>query len=215
MEYSSHLDSEKKRGKLHGDPQTTVEMFAQWWNRFFHSRIKERSLQRLGWLRIALALLILADRLLLTVDFKDFFLGPNCLLPYAATSQDESLMYAVTIFQWLPEAPDWLYWALQGQALVSAMLVLLGVAWPRLQLLLLYINMLQFNCHNAMIWDGEDVMFLFWTFFMLLMLFSIVVSNNLIAGFLDCSKAASSDIVGFFCFIPSIIFFEQSSEDTI
>jgi len=121
-------------------------------------------------MRVAFAVLILADRLLLTLDFRDFFIiknnGGKMLLPYAATSQHPSLHYTVTIFQLAPESA-WLYWTMHAQGLISAILLLLGAGWPRLQLVLLYLNMLCFHHHNAMIWDGEDVMFRVWTVLLL------------------------------------------------
>lgn len=45
------------------------------WNWFFHARAGPKACVIAGWARIAFALLILADKALLTVDFHWFFLS--------------------------------------------------------------------------------------------------------------------------------------------
>jgi hypothetical protein len=131
------------------------------WNRFFHTRAPQpRASLVAGWARVAFAFLILADRLLLTVDFQRFFI--DAMMPYEASSKNEQLEKSFSLFAVLPSTPA-SYYLMHLQGLVQALFLLLGVA-PRIQLIGVYINMLTFHHHNALIWDGEDDMFRMYAF---------------------------------------------------
>lgn len=130
---------------------------------FFHARVGSKACEMCGYVRIAYAFLVLCDKLLWSVDFEFFFLSGR--LPYEATSKIASLDNCFSIFSLAPES-DLLYLSMHVLSMVSAVLLLLGIA-PRLQLLLMHFCFLSFHHHNTVIWDGEDCMFRVWNFLMM------------------------------------------------
>jgi hypothetical protein len=154
-----------------------------WWNTFFHSRFGgdgttagERptsssmtSMKLCGWLRMAYALLLILDRLCLGQDLE-FFFSPTLhhgggVLTYQIAQQNPSTTQHTglwTLWTWIPPHSEavWL-WTFHYLALGQGILLLLGVA-PKVQLIGIYINLLSFQHHNAMLWDGEDRMFKLW-----------------------------------------------------
>lgn len=141
-----------------------LDTFTTAWNRFFHSRVGLKQCRLAGWLRVAYATLFVLDRLLLTLDL-DYLLSPsNGLLPYRLARLNPNLTAQhLTLFQLAPES-DALLWTVHIAGLVHGCLLALGVA-PRWQLFCVYINLLSFERHNYMIWDGEDEMFRTWAIF--------------------------------------------------
>ena len=142
-----------------------VRHFTTAWNQFFHARVGLPQCRVAGWLRVAYATLFVLDRLLLTLDL-DYLLSPsNGVLPYRLTRFHPALTAQHwTLFQLAPES-DVLLWTVHVVGLLHGGLLLLGIA-PRWQLFCVYINLLSFERHNYMIWDGEDEMFRTWAIFM-------------------------------------------------
>lgn len=133
----------------------------QWWTDFFHSRTDQQACIVAGYMRIAFGLLILCDRLLVSLDLGDFL----DLLPYGATSKDDEIASAITLFQLSPDS-KWLYWVLHVISMIHATLLIAGVS-PRFQLVCLHCITVSFHHHNNLLWEGEDVMFRMWTFLLL------------------------------------------------
>lgn len=126
------------------------------WDSFFHKRLGTDGCLFVGWLRMAFAFLFVADRLLLTLDLDKLLSPSRGLVPYwLGQTTVEPTMY--TIFQLAPDNDAFL-WAVHFIGIVQGILLFLGVA-PRLQLLGVYINLISFQHHNQVIWDGEDMMF--------------------------------------------------------
>jgi hypothetical protein len=151
----------------------------KWWNDFFHSRTKSPGVF-CGYLRMCYALLVLFDRLLLTVDFNWFFLSGimPCKQHYHFRYEDHYLRYSGNN----PPLPrsllcniagnvaldfvPYVFWCFHLLGIVNAVLLFLGV-YPKVQLMFLHINMLSFHFHSDLIWDGEDTMFKIWNFLFL------------------------------------------------
>jgi hypothetical protein len=148
-----------------------------WWDDFFHSRTKVRSTNAgtafvlCGRLRIAYALLLLFDRYILSYDFHYFYL--TSMMPcqqYYRTSTALPISHyspLCTIAAMVPPTQiPYVYYTFFYVGILNAVLLLLGIT-PKLQLLLLHINMISFQNHSALIWDGEDSMFKIWNFLFL------------------------------------------------
>lgn len=131
------------------------------WNAFFHSRFGPEGMKLIGWLRIFYALLFLADRLCFAADL-DFLLSPtHGVLNYRAAQQNPQLdEHMLTLFALAPDSEQ-LLWGLHYIGIVQGLLLLLGI-FPKFQLIGLYVNLLSFQHHNHMLWDGEDRMFKLW-----------------------------------------------------
>ena len=128
------------------------------WTKFFHGRLGREGCLFAGWLRISFALLFIADRLLLTLDIDPLLHPSKGLVPYWLGRQTQELepnMYS--IFSLAPESVTFL-WMVHWIGILQGILLLLGVA-PRFQLLGVYLNLVSFQHHNQVIWDGEDMMF--------------------------------------------------------
>lgn len=149
----------------------------KWWNDFFHTRTSTTSTTSVvllcGRLRIAYALLLLLDRWVLSYDFHFFFLSG--IMPCEQHYQYRSLnANSVKASSWLchlagvvpPTSSPYVYYTFFYVGILNAVLLLLGIA-PKIQLVLLHINMLSFHHHSAAIWDGEDNMFRIWNFLFL------------------------------------------------
>lgn len=126
------------------------------WAKFFHGRLGLDGCRLAGWLRIAFALLFVLDRLLLTLDLNTLLHPQDGLVPYWLGRQTgEPNMYS--IFSLAPESATFL-WTVHWIGILQGILLLLGIA-PRFQLLGVYLNLVSFQHHNQVIWDGEDMMF--------------------------------------------------------
>lgn len=127
------------------------------WNKFFHSHLGSDGCLFAGWLRIGLAFLFVVDRLLLTLDIDEYFSPSHGRIPLwlgRDTYKISDNMY--TIFQLAPESME-LIWAVHWIGILQGVLLLLGIA-PRLQIFGVYFNLVCFQHHNQVIWDGEDMM---------------------------------------------------------
>lgn len=137
---------------------------------FFHRRVTDPASFRLcGYIRMAHAFLIICDRLLLTVDFRWFFLSG--MIPYDANSKD-FYPSQFTFFSMIPPDSSAWYWGLHITCIVQAVLLFLGV-FPKFQLAGIHLIMLSFYHHNDRLWDGEDEMFRMWD----LMLFFLPLNH--------------------------------------
>jgi hypothetical protein len=161
-------------------PQSQRRSIVFWWDHFFHSRTNIQSSSSsstnaftlCGRLRIVYALLILIDRYVLSYDFEEFYLTSMmpCLQYYRPTQVLPISQYSVMctiagMVDPVTQAP-YVYYIFFYMGIVNAILLLFGVA-PKLQLLLLHVNMLSFHHHSYSIWDGEDNMFNIWNFLFL------------------------------------------------
>lgn len=133
------------------------------WNTFFHSRFGLEGLKLVGWLRMFYAVLFVVDRLCMGIDF-DFLFSPTHggVLNYHIGQQNPNANVPGlwTLFALAPDS-EALLWGLHYAGLVQGILLFLGVA-PKFQLICLYINLISFQHHNFMLWDGEDRMFKLW-----------------------------------------------------
>lgn len=128
------------------------------WDRFFHSRLGSRGCRFVGWLRVAFAVIFVADRLLLTLDI-DTLLSPSTGLVPISIGRDSYGLYdnMYTVFQLAPES-DVFMWIVHLIGILQGILLILGVA-PRFQMIGVFVNLISFRHHNMVIWDGEDQMF--------------------------------------------------------
>ena len=159
-------------------------MMMTMFHRFFHSRSTSRVFVLCGRLRIVYAILVLFDRYILYYDFHHWF-GGSTMLPCqqylitTTTSTTTSTSLMCTIAGMVdPTFSPHVYAVFFYVGIVNAVLLLLGIT-PKLQLLLLHVNMLSFHYHNNAIWDGEDVMFKIWNFlFLFLPLHHVTVYDH-------------------------------------
>jgi hypothetical protein len=177
-------------------------MVPQWWDQFFHTRTKgiqrhntshddTKNLPRqsssinafllCGRLRIAYAALILFDRFILSYDFEFFYLSGvmPCKQHFKTDFPESRLSLLCTLVAAVPQIYiPYVYYAFFYFGILNAILLLLGIT-PKLQLLLLQINMLSFHLHSDLIWDGEDAMFKIWNFlFLFLPLHRVTVYDH-------------------------------------
>ena len=144
--------------------------------------------QWIRYLRIAYGLCLLWDRILLSLDFNMFFLYPTttalsssstttpiATLPLIPCQQymfpvSETVTYPYMVNTDFPYSPlcsiasyfpfsyhSYIFYLFHIVGIVSAMLLIWNV-YPKLQLVLLHINMMSFHFHSFIIWDGEDRM---------------------------------------------------------
>jgi hypothetical protein len=130
------------------------------WNKFFHSRFGAAGLKLVGWMRICLGALILIDRICFLPD-AEFLLSPSGVLNFLAAQQNPLVSAdQLTLFSLFPESEEF-FWGLYYLGMVQAVLLMAGIL-PKFQLACLYVNMVSFQHHNHMMWDGEDRMFKLW-----------------------------------------------------
>ena len=165
----------------------------KWWNNFFHTRTTSSTeaattsvFVLCGRIRICYAILLLFDRYVLSYDFHFFFLSG--IMPcdqhynYSSINNFSSkptslLCYIVGILP--PQySSHYVYYTFFYVGVINVVLLLLGIV-PKLQLLLLHINMLSFHHHSGTIWDGEDNMFRLWNFlFLFVPLHHVTIYDN-------------------------------------
>jgi hypothetical protein len=173
----------------------TMVSLASRWNEFFHSRITTgtNAFQWIRYLRIVYGLCILFDRIMLSLDFNMFFLYPTAsnhvaapiaTLPLIPCQQylfpvSETLSYPNMVNTDFPYSPlcsiaeylplsyySHIFYFVHIMGIVNAILLIWNV-YPKLQLVLLHLNMMSFHFHSYVIWDGEDRMFKVWNFIFL------------------------------------------------
>ena len=174
--------------------------FLSAWNEFFHSRFSTKcraighpaTVAFIRYLRIAYGLCLLYDRLILSFDFRMFYLYPTthpasslrgAMLPLFPCQQYllpvRNTMTHSIVDVYLPYSPlcsiaeqlpisyhNVIYYLFHIVSIVNAILLICNI-YPKLQLVLLHINMMSFHYHSLLIWDGEDVMFKVWNFLFL------------------------------------------------
>lgn len=178
----------------------------KWWNDFFHSRAKSPGVL-CGYLRLWFALLVLFDRLLLTVDFHWFFLSGimPCKQHYVYGYEEHYLRdtgsnYPVppSILCYIagsvvsPDYSPYVFWCFHILGVIHALLLFLGI-YPKVQLIGLHINMLAFHFHSDLMWDGEDIMFKLWNFLFLFLPLQQVTIFDRFHGLLSRRKFFAED----------------------
>mmetsp|Transcript_15832 Transcript_15832/g.34406 ORF Transcript_15832/g.34406 Transcript_15832/m.34406 type:complete len:588 (-) Transcript_15832:1463-3226(-) len=120
------------------------------WNSFFHSRTTPQACLLGGWLRMAFAVIFVADRLLLTLDFRFFYHPTEGVIPYHPEYDD-----GYTIFSLAPES-YLLLWTIHCCGILQGMLLFLGIA-PRFQLCCIFGILVSFKNHSDnMLYDSQD-----------------------------------------------------------
>ena len=158
--------------------------------------LSSNAFRLIGYLRILYGLCILWDRILLSLDFNMFFLYPS-LMNHAALSSStpiatlplipcqqyfipvsETISYPIvdveyplsplcTIAGYFPVSyHHYIFYIFHIISIINAILLIWNVS-PKLQLVLLHINMMSLHFHSQTIWDGEDAMFKVWNFLFL------------------------------------------------
>jgi hypothetical protein len=120
-----------------------------------------------GMLRIGVALLYLADKMLWSLDI-DWMISPsNGVASYhigrRALTMHPDFMH--TVFSLAPDS-DLFFWTMHYLGLVHGIFLLFGIA-PRIQALAILINLASFHHITDMVTDGQDVVFRIWVFFLL------------------------------------------------
>jgi hypothetical protein len=224
---------------MHRELVSMISSFVSQWNEFFHSRVvitstktksKHETFQWIGYLRILYGLCILYDRIILSLDFDMFFLYPTpsssfevlplipCqqyMLPVSATTTysivDTYLPYSplCSIASLLPVSyHSYIFYLFHFMSIVNAILLIANV-YPKIQLVLLHINMLSFHFHSLLIWDGEDVMFKLWNFLFLFLPLQIPSSRqqSMVTKHNDGTKSSSdSDLTSSYPMWPIRLF---------
>jgi hypothetical protein len=162
--------------------------------------------QWIRYLRIVYGLCLLYDRLILSLDFDMFFLYPPsssatvttatpiALLPLFPCQQyllpvSATMTYSI-VDTYLPYSPvcsiasyfpvsyhSYIFYLFHITSIINAIL-LIGNVYPKVQLVLLHINMMSFHFHSNLIWDGEDVMFKIWNFLFLFLPLQLPLSTT-------------------------------------
>lgn len=130
-------------------------------DRFF---FEERNLEILGWIRILISLFLCLNLLNLAPDVLLFF-GPDGLLkPEAARAVIDPDV--TSLFHFLPETQATV---LGLFSLLLVQVVLLGAGlFTRFQAVCVFVLLSSFHHRNILIFDGEDVVFRLFVFFLLL-----------------------------------------------
>jgi hypothetical protein len=180
--------------------------FVSRWNQFFHSRITTSAnngiaFQWIRCLRIAYGFCILFDRIMLSLDFDMFFLYPTSRTNHAAIATlplipcqqyflpvKDILTYPDMVNTDFPYSPvcsvaayfpvsyhSYIFYLFHIVGMINAILLVWNV-YPKLQLVLLHVNMISFHFHSSLIWDGEDVMCKVWNFLFLLLPLEVLPS---------------------------------------
>ena len=158
-----------------------------------HHGSSSSSFRWISYLRIMYGLCILYDRIILSLDFNMFFLYSSTstttttstdvvlplipcqqyLLPVSVTMThsivDSDLPYSplCTIAASFPISYySYIFYLFHFVSIINAILLIVNV-YPKVQLILLHINMISLHFHNLLLWDGEDVMFKIWNFLFL------------------------------------------------
>jgi len=130
------------------------------WNHFFH---RQADLSIFGPIRIAYATLMLINVLAWWPNLEKWF-DENGVMTLAVSKMiiDPD---TITMFQWLPTTPAvvWTCYLILIFALVN---VLLGCL-TRLNLFVVFVMFASFAHRNNLIFDGEDVMFRLFTFYLI------------------------------------------------
>jgi hypothetical protein len=163
------------------------------WNPFFHDRTGLEGCRIAGYMRIGFALLFLIDRIVMQFNLELFFSPDGGLLPYRISGQNYELAdyNQLTIFQLYPESMEFIK-IVAWIGILEGLIVLLGATrYPRLHMFGLYVNIMSFQNHNCMMWDGEDNMFRMWVIlFLFLPLDHCTIYDGF--GFGSSSKQSSS-----------------------
>ena len=134
------------------------------WNSFFHDRTGKEGLRIAGYMRIGFALMFLIDRIMMLFQLDELFNPEYGLMPYRITSQNYQLSdwNQYSLFSFFPESMAFI-WIMAGIGILQGFILLLGATnYLRFHLFGLYINIMSFQNHNALLWDGEDNMFRIW-----------------------------------------------------
>jgi hypothetical protein len=132
-----------------------MERVREAWNVFFFRRTSQEGCQVGGAIRIAVAVLFVADRLLLGRDLDTLLSPSQGVVPHEPGS-----FAAWSLLQMDPQN-DKLLWGLYWVGLVQGILLVLGIL-PRLQVLGIFLNLVSFHRHNNLMWDEADVMLRLW-----------------------------------------------------
>ncbi|KAL7566788.1 hypothetical protein ACA910_019380 [Epithemia clementina (nom. ined.)] len=136
------------------------------WNQFFHARIDQASYRLGGYMRIAFAVIFLADKTLWTMDLDKIFSNRIGWIPYSIGQQHKDASATqLSLFQLAPDS-DALLWTIQIVGLVQGFLLLLGIV-PRFQLFGIFVHLVSFQHHNYMLFDAQDMTFRIWSFLLL------------------------------------------------
>jgi len=122
---------------------------------FFHLRTGPHGCRLVGYMRVCYAILFLYSRSLMAYDLI-FLMDPqNGVMPYRSTryTMDDD---DYSVFKWFPHNPYVLY-GLFSAGMVFGILFLLGVA-PRFQAIGIFFFLYNFQNHNSILFDHQDVM---------------------------------------------------------
>ena len=135
------------------------------WTSFFHSRCSGKSLHIAATIRILYGVLLLSNIWGLFVDFDEWFVQ---LLPVERAKTTIASPYVWAIWEWIPEVHQTLilrlaliFW------MVHAACFAMGCYWPRVHCFAIFWWHTQFHAHNGALWNGEDVVFRMFSFFLL------------------------------------------------
>jgi hypothetical protein len=129
---------------------------------FFH---RKSDLSIFGPIRIAYATLLLINVLTWWPDLEKWF-GESGVLTLAVAISDQVIdPDTVTIFEWLPTTPTVL-WTCYLILIANAVALVLGL-FTRCQLISIFVLYTSFVHRNILIFDGEDVLFRLFAFYLL------------------------------------------------
>ena len=131
-----------------------------WWDEFFHSNTGMEGCRIAGKLRVAYATLLFTNLWYTSLDLDFFFLPSHHGVLDLETVGRKTLNsdYLWTIMTALPNT-DTSWYVVWGLAMVQALLLGLGIGYPRLQACCVYFWLCQIHFTNGALWNGEDTVF--------------------------------------------------------
>ena len=142
-----------------------MELF-NFWNTFFHGRVGDNVCRLGGYLRIGFGIIFLVDRLVLGLDFDDFFSPSHGFLPLEVGRDNPNLDETMwSLLELYPESDQFL-WTLFWIGIAQGVMLVLGIL-PRFQAACLFVNIVSLQNHNFLFWNRQDALFRIWCFFLL------------------------------------------------
>lgn len=139
--------------------------FGEPWSRFFHSRCSQSSISVAVYIRVFYGCLLFSNLYGVMQDFDTFFVD---LLPLHRARSTIGSPWIWSVWEWIPDSS--LPLALRGAFILwmaHAVCLALGYPWPRFQCGAIFWWHTQFHAHNGVLWNGEDVAFRLFSFYLL------------------------------------------------
>ena len=146
---------------------TILYLFQTHLDTFLHSRTGVAGCRLSGWIRFLYAMIFLYSRTLLAMELPFLFDPQTGVMPYRAMQSQREDGTDWTIFAWYPDSRLVLY-GMYYVGLLNGWLLLLGI-YPRLQLVGIFLFLINLHNHSNILWDNQEAMLRLWSFFLIFM----------------------------------------------